>query len=248
MMKVIAEKQGAWILCCKDQQYFLSVMVQVTGAAWDMQFQLNEAEVKRYRAAGNGAIDSIDEQCQRNVRAYSERTLGASFTAEMHEAILAYRKQSKSRIGEADPFEGMTPNAIISFLQGLDKGYFRSKMPDELFRSKYLYGQTVILQGRKGKYRSPTEFWLACQAWCSEDEIVFDDITAYTSWWDDENRIGVCHPLDAGKRDQIDERLRAFGLGIDPQGYLLMDPSWNNEKILFADDEHYYLYYWWTGE
>ena len=91
-------------------------------------------------------------------------------------------------------------------------------------------------------------FWLACQAWYSEYEILFDDISAYTSWRDDENRIGVCQPLDAGKRDQIDERLRTLELGIESQGYLLMDPSWNNEKILFVDDEHYYLYYWWTGE
>ena len=247
-MKVIAEKQGAWILCRKDKQYFLSVMVQVTGAAWDMQFQLNDAEVERYLAAGNKAIDSIDEQCQRNTRAYSERALGAPFAAEMHEAILAYRKQSKRPIKEDDPFEVMTPNSTICFLQGVDQGYFRSKMPDELFRSEYLYGQTIILQGSKGKYLSLTEFWLACQAWYSEYEILFDDISAYTSWWDDENRIGVCQPLDAGKRDQIDERLRTLELGIESQGYLLMDPSWNNEKILFVDGEHYYLYYWWTGE
>ena len=87
-MDFISERAHAWILCHKDGNYYLSVMVQVSGAAWDIVFQLNEDEVADYVAQGDAAIDRIDQNCQNNLHAYSKRQVGGVISAEIHDTIL----------------------------------------------------------------------------------------------------------------------------------------------------------------
>ena len=152
-------------------------------------------------------------------------------------------------------FEGITPLSIInSANQKVEADYIHAQ-PKEILKTKYISGQTIILQGNKSVFESLIHFWLSTQYWYGSDgedafynTLVIDNISGYTSWQEDPNRVGICQIANKLEKQRYDSKI-ASHLGINAnQEYLIMNPSWNEEKVLFTDHENYYLYFFWTGE
>ncbi len=58
-MKIVAEKNWHWILAKSDENYYLSVLLQVSGATWDFCFKLNTKQVEEYKCYGIDTINKI---------------------------------------------------------------------------------------------------------------------------------------------------------------------------------------------
>lgn len=145
-------------------------------------------------------------------------------------------------------FEDITPEKILSLVKNQSPGYYYSIRPTELCRTPYKYSQTIILKGQKTVYESLIIFWLSCQAWFDDDEIIFDDLTSYNGWHQEPNRVGICQLANAAQTTQYQKAIQAHFDYLTPDKFLIMSPEWNNLKVLFQDQLNYYLYYFWTGE
>ena len=152
-------------------------------------------------------------------------------------------------------FDNITSYDIIQYNNSLQPNHYYSKKPIELFRNKYLYGQTIILQGEKSHYDGLIDFWLSCQAWYNSDgqdtffkNLKFDDITSYTDWQNNINRVGQCETLNSENKLKFKSLIPKQVGKIKITNYLEMDCDWNNNKIIFSSKNIYYLYYFWTSE
>ena len=150
---------------------------------------------------------------------------------------------------------------IVRFQKSKEPGYFYSKCPKEFLNTGYIYGQTIILHGDKDKYSGLEEFWLSCMAWYSTDgqdtfyeKKIFEDLTSneakqvldnieYLKSFKNELTKAISTP-----KDFYLEKISRYIQGIKLENLIIMDPTWNEEKILFTDELSYYLYYFWTGE
>lgn len=152
-------------------------------------------------------------------------------------------------------FEEITPVKIIDFSNQLLEHNFKNKKPIELVKTKYITGQTIVLQGNKTDYNNLIEFWLSTQTWYGSEgtdyfyeTLIVDKLWNYTQWQLCSKRVGICKVANSSEKERFDKYLSKY-LNIKiGQEYLIMDPSWNEEKVLFIDDDSYYLYYFWSGE
>jgi len=150
-------------------------------------------------------------------------------------------------------FNSISPAGIIEYCNKLKENSLYSKKPEEVLKTDYKYGQTIILKGDKMKYENLTEFWLASQAWYSDGEdscysvLIFDNLASYKDWQSNLNRVGICKEPAPYKLTTIQKRVDFF-LGLEILIALEMDSTWNNNKVLFTDGNNYFLYYFWTGE
>lgn len=152
-------------------------------------------------------------------------------------------------------FEGITPAQIIEASKQQPDIDFEHKRPVELLKTKYITGQEIILKGNKADYNTLINFWLSTQVWYGNegqdyfyDRLLEDNLYSYTSWQNDPNRVGICQPAGLTEKQRYDQWISAlFNVKFETE-YLIMDPTWNTEKVLFIDDGNYYLYYFWSGE
>jgi hypothetical protein len=152
-------------------------------------------------------------------------------------------------------FEGITPSLIIEASRpqsGID--YYNIR-PIEVVKTKYVAGQTLILKGKKSDYKSLVAFWLSIQVWYGveggEDfyeTLIIDELWSYSEWHAYPHRVGICQVANSTQKQKYDKRISFFFNMNSEYGYLIMDPTWDNEKVLFLDDTYYYCYYFWTGE
>ncbi len=152
-------------------------------------------------------------------------------------------------------FEDISPSGIVDYVR--NKLTFNSidLKPSELYKSKYISGQTIILKGNKNDFENIIRFWLSTQIWYGSDsadhffeKLVVDDLKIYSEWQNDPNRVGICQLADDSKKKRLNHRISSL-LNINKRyDFLIMDPSWNEEKVLFMDELNYYLYHFWTGE
>ncbi|RFS16911.1 hypothetical protein [Emticicia sp. C21] len=149
----------------------------------------------------------------------------------------------------------ISPSSIIDFpLIELEQS-FKTKRPKELLKTKYTVGQTIILKGEKTEYNSLVEFWLSTQilyGWEGQDyfyeTLIIDELWSCSTWHNYPDRVGICQIASLAKKQSYDKFLsRIFNKNVDLQ-YVIMNPDWDEEKVLFVDEESYYLYYFWTGE
>lgn len=151
-------------------------------------------------------------------------------------------------------FRGVSPSSIIEFNNEKRPNYFYPRKPNELVKTKYRFGQTIVLKASKLFYDGLIDFWLSSQAWYNDGEdtlyekLVFDDITGYKGWQSDLNRIGLCKFMNVEEGLKFKELLLELIGKVDIMNFMQMDSRWNNKKIIFSDRDNYYLYYFWTGE
>lgn len=152
-------------------------------------------------------------------------------------------------------FEQISPTTIIDYATNKLNSNYSDLKPLELYKSKYISGQTIILKGNKTKFENLIKFWLSTQIWYGSDsadyffeKLVIDNLKAYSSWQNDPNRVGICEIADDSKKKSLNERISNL-LNINHEyDFLIMSPTWNEKKVLFMDELNYYLYHFWTGE
>ena len=151
-------------------------------------------------------------------------------------------------------FENISPERIIALAETYSTFPEEVLRPEELLKTKYTYGQTIILRGKKEDYAQLIDFWLAAQFWYDDgcdtlfEELVFNNFTTIPGWQKMEHLIGICKSVSHEEKLGIDRNISALlGWAVDNQ-YLIMNPRWDEKKALFVDDQFYYLYYFWTGE
>lgn len=151
-------------------------------------------------------------------------------------------------------FKGITPEKIIAHVKKKEKDFYYTRRPEEYIKTAYQYGQTIILKGCKAQYEGIIDFWLAAQAWYSDgedtfyNELLYDDICSYSTWYEDAHRLGICKLAVGAEQTNFDRIISSKFKEGQFSEYLIMDPSWNNAKVLFVDEDNYYLYFFWTGE
>ncbi|MFK7771351.1 MAG: hypothetical protein AB8F94_04395 [Saprospiraceae bacterium] len=151
-------------------------------------------------------------------------------------------------------FASFSLQEIIEYSDNLIQDYFKNKKPEELVKTKYQYGQTIILKGDSNDFKNLIEFWLGCISWYSDGEdsfyqiLEFNDIVTHKHWQASLNIDGTSRKLAEYKFSKI-QRTVNFVLGsMEITNSLEIDPRWNDHKVLFSDGIDYYLYFFWTGE
>ena len=152
-------------------------------------------------------------------------------------------------------FENITPDQIIKFVNSKKDSKYLNLKPTELLKTEYISGQTIILKGNKRKFNNLISFWLTTQVWYGSDgedflfeKLIIDNLQSYTSWQSEPNRVGICEIAKETEKLKYDKIIsEKLDIKIE-QDYLIMNPMWNEEKVLFVDNNNYYLYYFWTGE
>ena len=153
------------------------------------------------------------------------------------------------------------PEKIIDLQKSMEPEFFRSKRPIELLNTGYVYGQTLILKGSKKEYLNAEEFWLACISWYNSDgedtffqDLIFEDLTSihHKKGLNNESNLksfkdGIIEAMRTPESFDLEKISRHIS-GIKIENLVIMNPIWNEEKILFMDEENFYLYYFWTGE
>ena len=149
-------------------------------------------------------------------------------------------------------FEGITPLRII---ESTNKRQTPYKEPGIVVITPYIYGQTIILKGNKTEYENLINFWLGTQSWygtdgedCFFETLFFDDLSSYSKWQEDPNRVGVCKIATLEEKGEYDKKISIYFKTDFSKDFLIMNSLWNEHKVLFMDDENYYLFYFWTGE
>lgn len=152
-------------------------------------------------------------------------------------------------------FEEITPLKIIDFSTHLLEYNLKNKKPIELVKTEYITGQTIVLKGNKTDYDNLIEFWLSTQTWYGSEgmdnfyaTLIVDELWNYTQWQLYSNRVGICKVADSSEKKRFDIYLSECLKTRIEQEYLIMNPNWDEEKVLFIDDDAYYLYYFWSGE
>ncbi|WP_165750435.1 hypothetical protein [Cellulophaga sp. Z1A5H] len=155
---------------------------------------------------------------------------------------------------ENNNFEKINPDQIIDFVNNKNLQY-TDKKTTELLKTEYSQGQIIILKGNKTEFNSLIEFWLITQIWYGSDgedflfeKLIIDNLQNYTSWLSEPNRVGICKVANRIEKLKYDKIIsQKLDIKIE-QDYLIMNPIWNEEKVLFIDNNNYYLYFFWTGE
>ncbi len=152
-------------------------------------------------------------------------------------------------------FEEISPSIIDEYsATKLTLNYFDLK-PTELYKSKYNFGQTIILKGSKIEFENLIKFWLVTQTWYGSDsedfffeELIIDNLRDYSLWKEEPFRIGICKIANEEEKLALNKRISdLLELECD-YDFLIMNPEWNAKKALFTDEDNYYLYHFWTGE